>query len=46
VLEPPLIVSVVAIVVRRFRIPCTVTLVLVGAALSFRSPLRVDLTPI
>ncbi len=44
VLELLLIVSVVAIVVRRFRIPYTVALVLVGVALSFRSPLQVHLT--
>ncbi len=45
VLELLLIVSVVAILVRRFRIPYTVALVLAGLALSFRSPLRIDLTP-
>lgn len=45
VLELLLIVSVVAIVVRRFRIPYTVALVLAGLALSFRSPLGIKLTP-
>lgn len=45
VLELLLIVSVVAIVVRRFRIPYTVALVLAGLALSFRSPLGIELTP-
>jgi len=45
VLELLLIVSLVAIGVRRFRIPYTVALVLVGAALSLRSGLDVHLTP-
>ena len=45
VLELLLIVSVVAVVVRRFRIPYTVALVLVGAALSLRSSLDIRLTP-
>ncbi len=45
VLELLLIVSIVAIAVRRFRIPYTVALVLVGAALSLRSSLDVQLTP-
>lgn len=45
VLELLLIVSVVAILVRRFRIPFTVALVLVGFLLSFRSRLQIDLTP-
>jgi CPA1 family monovalent cation:H+ antiporter len=40
-----LIVSVVAIAVRRFRIPYTVALVLVGVALSLRSNLEIRLTP-
>lgn len=44
VLELLFIVSIVAIAVRRFRIPYTVALVLVGLALSFRSPLEVQLT--
>jgi CPA1 family monovalent cation:H+ antiporter len=45
VLELLLIVSVVAIVVRRFRIPYTVALVLVGVFLSLRSRLEITLTP-
>jgi CPA1 family monovalent cation:H+ antiporter len=45
VLELMLIVSVVAVAVRRFRIPYTVALVLVGAALSLRSSLDIRLTP-
>jgi CPA1 family monovalent cation:H+ antiporter len=44
VLELLLIVSVVAVAVRRFRIPYTVALVLVGAALSLQSPPDVRLT--
>jgi CPA1 family monovalent cation:H+ antiporter len=45
VLELLLIVSVVAIVGRRFRIPYTVALVLAGLALSFRPGEAVELTP-
>jgi CPA1 family monovalent cation:H+ antiporter len=45
VLELLLIVSVVAVVVRRFRIPYTVGLVLAGLALSFRPPIKIELTP-
>lgn len=45
VLELLLIVSVVAILVRRFRIPYTVALVLAGLGLSLRSPLGITLTP-
>ncbi len=45
VLELLLIVSVVAIVVRRFRIPYTVALVLAGLVLSLRSPLEVEFSP-
>ena len=45
VLELLLIVSVVAILVRRFRIPYTVALVLAGLALSFRERLGIELTP-
>lgn len=44
ILEMLLIVSVVALAVRRFRIPYTVALVLAGVALSFRSPIRMNLT--
>jgi CPA1 family monovalent cation:H+ antiporter len=40
-----LIVSLVAIIVRRFRIPYTVALVLAGFVLSFQSRLAIDLTP-
>ena len=45
VLELLLIVSVVAVAVRHFRIPYTVALVLAGLALSVRSPLGIELTP-
>jgi CPA1 family monovalent cation:H+ antiporter len=45
VLELLLIASVVGIVVRRFRFPYTVALVLVGLALSLRSRLSVELAP-
>ncbi len=45
VLEVLLIVSVVAVGVRHFRIPYTVALVLVGLALSLRAPLGIQLTP-
>ena len=45
ILELLLIVSIVAVVVRRFRIPYTVGLVLAGLALSFRPPIEIELTP-
>jgi CPA1 family monovalent cation:H+ antiporter len=45
VLELLLVVSVVAIIVRRFRIPYTVALVLAGLILSLRSPLELEVTP-
>jgi len=45
ILELLLIVSIVAVVVRRFRIPYTVGLVLAGLALSLRPPLQLELTP-
>jgi len=45
VLELLLVVSVVAILVRRFRIPYTVALVLAGLALSFRARQGIELTP-
>ena len=45
ILELLLIVSIVAVVVRRFRIPYTVGLVLAGLALSFRPPIQIELTP-
>ena len=40
-----LIVSLVAIAVRRLRIPYTVALVVVGLLITFQSPLKVELTP-
>lgn len=40
-----LIASLVAMVVRRFRIPYTVALVVVGSMITFRSPLDFELTP-
>lgn len=45
VLELLLIVSVVGIIVRRFRIPYTVALVLAGVFLSFQSRLEITVTP-
>ncbi len=45
ILELLLIVSLVAIIVRRFRIPYTVALVLAGLALSLRATIEVELTP-
>ena len=45
VLELLLVVSIVAILVRRFRIPYTVALVLAGLVLSFRERLGIELTP-
>jgi CPA1 family monovalent cation:H+ antiporter len=45
VLELLLIVSLVAIAVRRFRIPYTVALVLAGLALSLRASIELSLTP-
>jgi len=45
VLELLLIVSIVAIIVKRFRIPYTVALVLAGLLLSLRVSLDVQLTP-
>ena len=45
ILELLLIVSIVAVVVRRFRIPYTVGLVLAGLALSLRPPIELELTP-
>lgn len=40
-----LIASLVAIAVRRFRIPYTVALVVVGLLITFRSPIEFELTP-
>ena len=45
IIELLLIVSLVAIVVRRLRIPYTVALVVVGLLITFQSPLKVELTP-
>ena len=45
ILELLLIVSLVAIAVRRFRIPYTVALVLAGLALSLRASIEITLTP-
>lgn len=45
VIELLLVVSVVAIVVRRLRVPYTVALVVVGLLLTFRQPLELNLTP-
>src|SRR3972149_967220 len=45
ILELLLIVSLVAIAVRRFRIPYTVALVLAGLALSLRASIEIALTP-
>ncbi|MDF1500646.1 MAG: Na+/H+ antiporter [Anaerolineales bacterium] len=44
ILELLLVVSIVAIIVRRFRIPYTVALVLAGLALSFRVGIQIELT--
>ena len=40
-----LIASLVAMAVRRFRIPYTVALVVVGLLITFRSPIQFELTP-
>jgi CPA1 family monovalent cation:H+ antiporter len=40
-----LIVSLVAIVVRRLRIPYTVALVVVGLIITFQQPIEIELTP-
>ncbi|NTU82437.1 MAG: Na+/H+ antiporter [Chloroflexales bacterium] len=45
IIELLLIVSVVALVVRRLRIPYTVALVIVGLLLTFQQPVTIDLTP-
>lgn len=45
VIELLLVVSIVAIAVRRLRIPYTVALVVVGLLITFQQPLEVDLTP-
>jgi CPA1 family monovalent cation:H+ antiporter len=45
VIELLLIVSIVAIAVRRLRIPYTVALVVVGLLITFQSPIEFELTP-
>src|SRR4030042_1941473 len=45
IIELLLIVSIVAIAVRRLRIPYTVALVLVGFLITFQSPLEIELPP-
>ncbi len=45
IIELLLIVSIVAIAVRRLRIPYTVALVIVGLLITFQSSLRFELTP-
>jgi monovalent cation:H+ antiporter, CPA1 family len=45
IIELLLIVSLVAIAVRRLRIPYTVALVVVGLLITFQSPLEFELTP-
>lgn len=45
VLEMLLIVSLVAVVTRRFRVPYTVALVVAGLAVSLRARLDIDVTP-
>jgi CPA1 family monovalent cation:H+ antiporter len=44
-IELLLIVSLVAIVVRRLRVPYTVALVIVGLLITFGQPIALDLTP-
>lgn len=45
IIELLLIVSLVALVVRRLRIPYTVALVIVGLLITFQQPLEIELTP-
>jgi monovalent cation:H+ antiporter, CPA1 family len=45
IIELLLIASIVAIIVRRLKVPYTVALVLVGLLITFQSPLKVELTP-
>jgi len=45
IIELLLIVSLVALAVRRLRIPYTVALVVVGLLITFQKPLQIDLTP-
>jgi len=45
IIELLLIVSIVAIAVRRLRVPYTVALVVVGLLITFQSPIKIELTP-
>lgn len=45
IIELLLIVSLVALIVRRLRIPYTVALVIVGLLITFQQPLHITLTP-
>src|SRR5919109_5064454 len=45
IIELLLVVSLVAIAVRRLRVPYTVALVVVGLLITFGQPLALDLTP-
>ncbi|CAN5379021.1 Na+/H+ antiporter [soil metagenome] len=45
IIELLLIVSIVALAVRRLRIPYTVALVVVGLLITFQKPLEIELTP-
>lgn len=45
IIELLLVVSLVALAVRRLRIPYTVALVIVGLLITFQQPLEIDLTP-
>src|SRR5574341_1734772 len=45
IIELLLIVSLVAIAVRRLRVPYTVALVVVGLLITFQQPLEIALTP-
>ena len=45
IIELLLIVSLVAIAVRRLRVPYTVALVVVGLLITFQQPMQIDLTP-
>lgn len=45
IIELLLVVTLVALAVRRLRIPYTVALVLVGLAITFQRPIEIDLTP-
>ena len=44
-IELLLVVTLVAILVRRLRVPYTVALVVVGLLITFQSPLEIELTP-